>query len=169
MKKFFITTISILLVSGCASNKKIVETEYVDYNKDIVIRELQEISKSIKESMMIMARNDNALKSEILTAEQIRYENKKATYVASGMERKIPFLFKGPAVKALKALADTSDYEFVLGGKKPIAMLEPIVIINEKRMSISKLIKLIESKTKNRLEVIIREFEGRRILEVNYV
>lgn len=169
MKKIFLTMIAFFLITGCASNKKQIETEYVDYNKDIVVRELKEISNSIKESMLIMARNDNALKSEVLTAEQIRYANKKATYIPSGMEREIPFLWKGPAVNALKALAETADYEFVSGGRKPVAMLEPVVFINEERMSINNLIRLIESKTKEKLEINTREFEDRRILEVNYV
>lgn len=167
-----ITTILItsFFLSACSTTKqKEIETEYVDYNRDVVIKELKEISSAVKDAMIIMSRNDNALKSEVLSPEKVRRANANATYIPEGMERVIPFDWKGPAVNALQALARYSDYKFVKSGKKPVTMLEPVVFIDENNKNIADLIRLIESQTKDRLSVTIREFQDNKILEVKYV
>lgn len=169
-KNLLLISITIIGLSGCSNQpKKVIETEYIDYNKDVVVQELKDVSSAIKEAMLIMARNDNAVKSEILTPDQIRLANFNATYVPPGMERKIDFQWNGPAVNALKALAKYSDYEIFIGGNKPVAMLEPITIFNEKDIRIIDLIHLIESQTKNQLSIVPKEYQNRKILEVSYV
>lgn len=168
--KILTTILTSLILMGCSmTQEKKIETEYVDYNRDIVIKDFKEISLAIKEAMMIMARNDNALTSEVITPEKIRIANANATYIPAGMERVVPFNWKGPAMKALEALAKYSDYKFVKGGRKPVTMLEPVVFIDEKDKNIADLIRFIESQTKDRLSVSIREFQDKKILEVNYV
>jgi hypothetical protein len=168
--KILTTFMTYLILTGCSTTQeKIIETEYVDYNRDVVIKDFKEISLAIKEAMMIMARNDNALTSEVITPEKIRIANANATYIPSGMERVVPFNWKGPAMKALEALAKYSDYKFVKGGKKPVTMLEPVVFIDEENKNVADLIRFIESQTKDRISISIREFEDNKILEVNYV
>lgn len=168
--KIITILITSFVLGGCSTTReKEIETEYVDYNRDVVIKELKEISTAVKDAMIILSRNDNALKSEVLTPEKIRRANANATYVPSGMERIVPFEWKGPAMNALEALARYSDYHFIKGGRKPVTMLEPIVFIDEKNKNIAELIKLIESQTKDRLSVNIREFQDKKILEVKYV
>jgi hypothetical protein len=169
MKKSLLGLTSILFFTvGCASKEVQIQTEVVDYNKDVVIQELRQTSKTVSEALMIMARNDNALKSKTLTSEQIRNENAMSSVVLPGMERIISFDWNGPAMNALKALADTADYDFRAGGIKPVAMLEPLAYINHED-SIMELIRLIQSQTKDELEINVHVFEYERFIEVNYV
>lgn len=168
--KIITPLIASFVLMGCSiKEEKKIETEYIDYNRDIVITELKDISGSIKDALLIMSRNDNALKSEVLSPEKIRIANATAAHIPSGMERVIPFDWKGPAMKALEALARYSDYEFVKGGRKPVTMLEPVVFIDEKTKNIKELIELIESQAKDVLSINIREFQDKKILEVKYV
>jgi hypothetical protein len=170
MKTKIFTALTLVSLIGCSSQEvKKIETEYVDYNRDVVVLELKDVGQKIQEAMMIMARNDNAIKSEVMSPEKIRIANFNATYIPPGMERVIQFNWKGPAMKALEALSKYVDYKFVPGGTKPVTMLEPIVFIDEKDKNVIDLIRLIESQTKGQLSLNIREHQGKQRLEVNYV
>lgn len=162
-------TVSFIVISGCSTNFKIKEREYVDFNSDVIANELKLSSEAISDAMLILARNDNALKSELLTAEQVRTENAKAVFVPSGMEKKTSFRWNGPAVTALASMARYSGYEFVVSGKRPVRALEPNVYLDEENKQVIDIIRLVEAATKDRLSITIRDYQNIKMMEVRYV
>ena len=170
MKKITITIISSLFLTACASTNMQEESEY----ERIILRERQELKHNIKEvaekayevqRVVSQVRNAQALRSEHLTPEVMRYTEHQASYIPVGMEREMSVTWPAYPEQILGLLANASGYQIEFVGQPyPI---KRVVNIDPRPRNIKRLIDDVESQSVNYIKNV-EIFEDSKLIVVNY-
>lgn len=149
-KTYLMGSLAALVLTGCASTSSgpiIVESPVN------ALDELTNISIEARDELRILAKNQEALKSKSMTAEQHEQKRFQATYIPEGFDKIVDFSFVGPAEDAAMALAAAADYELRRFGDKP--EVDPWVRIDIKQTMLNEALKEVGLQTGNlaRIEV----------------
>lgn len=145
-KKLILVSL-VATLSGCASmskdknrdvpeelpNFEIKETVSLDYQ--LIQDELIKAAQRSSESLQILAEVENGINSKKMTRNQLLQTEWNATYIPSGMERRIDLYWNsGPFMSVLKTIAESSGYEIEVANPEMEPINQPIVTVDTDKM-----------------------------------
>ncbi len=107
------------MLAACQSTQPVPETIVVTPPVSS-LDELQSLSVEARHELRLLAKAQEAVAQEAMTAEQHKARFAQATYVPPGFEKIVELNYVGPAVEAAKAIAIVAGYELAVYGKPPV-------------------------------------------------
>jgi len=149
------------LLLGCAAQHPVVEPDPLAENDRLALSTLAQVSIEARHELRLLAKSQESVSAESLTAEQHAQRAYQAVHVPEGFEQVRNFKFAGPGVEAARALAKLAGYtgdQFQVVNK-PIAN-EPLVFIDIRNRPLVEALRELGMQTGDQVRVEVYEHKG---------